>query len=262
MAERDDDRHGPELSGAHDDPDAPASAEEIAASQRLRDALAGGAADPSTDDALHAPAPEIELALALRAAWSPASLSEDESRAMLDVTPSAEEQALALALRDAIAERRDPRATDAPAVHLARALRAAFSPSAIDDAEHRRIIDAALASMPAAKSTPVRLTAAKDGRAAQASEAKTGEVITLRRRQTVVRVVFGAVAGGLALAASIVIVLTSAPPHEAPLAKARTTQPLFSEPFKAGETSARIDRIASARASDFRDNRFTKWGVR
>jgi hypothetical protein len=93
---------------------------------------------------------------------------------------------------------------------------------------------------------------------------QASNVIVMRRRATVVRVAFGFVAGGLALAASVVFVVTSAPGpgSEAPLAKARTTQPLFSEPFKPGETSARIDRIASARAADFRDNRFTKWGVR
>jgi hypothetical protein len=118
--------------------------------------------------------------------------------------------------------------------------------------------------MPAVQDAPGKLAAARDGRSVEAGAAKTGEVIALRRRQTVVRVAFGALAGGLALAASVFLVITSAPTHgsEAPLAKARTTQPLFSEPFKAGETSARIDRIASARASDFRDNRFTKWGVR
>ena len=105
------------------------------------------------------------------------------------------------------------------------------------------MVDAALGAMPARKN---------------------GEVVVLRRRQTVVRVAFGVLAGGLALAASIVLAITSAPTRgsEAPLAKARTTQPLFSEPFRTGEASARIDRIASARASDFRDNRFTKWGVR
>ncbi len=243
MADRDDDRHAREP--YDDDPNAPASAEEIAASQRLRDALAGVRPSGEPLHPLHPPAPEIELALALRSAWDPASLSEDESRAVLDATPSAEEQALALALRDALAARREPRATDGHAVHLARALRSAFSPSAIDSGEHRLIVDAALASMPVASTAPAKLTAAKDG------------------RQTVVRVAFGALAGGLALAASIILVVTFAPTRsEAPLAKARTTQPLFAEPFKAGETSARIDRIASARASDFRDNRFTKWGVR
>jgi hypothetical protein len=260
MVERDDDRHAPEPHD--DDPDAPASAEEIAASQRLRDALAGVAVAAADEER----APEIELALALRAAWDPTSLSEDESRAVLDVTPTADEQQQALALRESLADGREPRASDHAGVHLARALRSAFSPSAIDDAAHRRIVDAALAAMPAVKTLPAKLTAASDAKDARVVEGaeKTGEVIVLRRRQTVVRVAFGALAGGLALAASIVLVMTSSPLHgqDAPLAKARTTQPLFSEPFKAGETSARIDRIASARAADFRDNRFTKWGVR
>jgi hypothetical protein len=258
MVERDDDRHVPEP--YDDDPDAPASAEEIAASQRLRDALAGmGESAAKTDETS---APEIELALALRAAWDPASLSEDESRAVLDVIPTAEEKQQALALRDALADRRAPRATDSADVHLAHALRSAFAPTAMDDAEHRRIVDTALAAMPAVQGLPAKLAAARDG--SGGASPKAGDILTLRRRQTVVRVGLGALAGGLALAASIVLVVTSTPTHgsEAQLAKARTTQPLFSEPFKAGETSARIDRIASARAADFRDNCFTKWGVR
>jgi len=262
MVERDDDRHVPD---DFDDPDAPASAEEVAASKRLRDALEGASGEG------HA-TPEAELAFALRAAWEPGSLSVDESRAVLDATPSAEEQALASLLRDALADRREPRESDNAAVHFAHALRAAFAPSELDAAEHRAIIDAALAKMPTQVSgESVAKTAAKNELAAPQAildRAKTVDdkdnVVSLRRRATVVRVAFGIVAGGLALAASIVFVVTSAPmrEHEAPLAKARTTAPLFSEPFKPGETSARIDRIASARASDFRDNRFTKWGVR
>ena len=129
MVERDEDRlgsHPPD-----DDPDAPASAEEIAASQRLRDALAGTAEGLELDET---PSPELELALALRAAWDPATISEDESRAVLDVTPTAEEQHDAAALRDALAEGCAPRATDGPHVHLAQALRAAFSPAALDAA--------------------------------------------------------------------------------------------------------------------------------
>ncbi len=237
MVERDEDRPAPPPDD--DDPDAPASAEEIAASQRLRDALAG--TDLRALDEALAPraSPELELALALRAAWDPATLSENESRAVLDVTPTAEEQRAAAALRDALADHRAPTAGDV-ALQLAHALRAAFAPAALADAAHRRIVEAALERLPAG----------------------TGKVLELRRRQTVVRVAFGAIGAGLALAASITLVVTQSPPHEAPLARARTTQPLFSEPFKAGETSARIDRIASARASDFRDNRFSKWGVR
>ena len=223
-----------------DDPDAPASAEEIAASQRLRDALETPLETPARGSAAsvspHAE-PAIELALSLRAAWDPTAISSDENRAVLDATPSAEEQKLANELREALDTRREPRTGDSSAVQLASALRAAFAPTAIDEGVHRAMIQAALAKMPAAAQ---------------------------ERRSNVVRIVFGVVTGGLALAASIVFVVTSAPLHgpEAPLARARTTQPLFSEPFKPGETSARIDRIASARASDFRDNRFTKWGVR
>lgn len=252
VEKRDDDRPVPD----DIDPDAPASAEEIAASERLRDALEGvlgprpaaGAGLGAAPKAAPA-SPEVELALSLRAAWGPAPLPVDESRAVLDATPSAEEQALATALRDALAERREPRAGDPGDYHLARALRSAFAPTALDESEHRAIVDAALATMPARK--------------IETNERDASNVVALERRTTIARVAFGVVAGGLALAASVVLVVTSAPrASEAPLAKARTTQPLFSEPFKPGESSARIDRIASARASDFRDNRFTKWGVR
>jgi hypothetical protein len=241
MVDRDPERPDDDL-----DPDAPASAEEVAASKRLRDALEGGAAGDAS--------PEIDLALALRAAWAPSALSADESRAMLDATPSAEEQDLAVQLRDALASNANATATAPATLQLAQALRAAFAPAALDETEHRAILDAALAKMPAtaARKTPAQL------------EKQASTVVAMKRRATVVRVAFGFVAGGLALAASVVLVVTNAPGpgSEALLAKARTTQPLFSEPFKAGETSARIDRIASARAGDFRDNRFTKWGVR
>jgi hypothetical protein len=243
MVERDDDRHEPD----DFDIDAPPTEEEVAASKRLRDALEGAS---SGGEPPSAASPEVELALALRAAWEPAALSIDESRAVLDATASAEEQAFATLLRDALADRREPRAADHADIHLARALRNAFSPTALDEAEHRAMVEAAVAKMPA--------------QALREGGAKVVHLEPRAARARVVRIAFGFVSGGLALAASIVLVVTSAPVHgtEAPLAKARSTQPLFSEPFKPGETSARIDRIASARASDFRDNRFTKWGVR
>ncbi|MDB4940682.1 MAG: hypothetical protein JWP97_216 [Labilithrix sp.] len=227
MVERDDDPGAP---GARDeDPDAPASAEEALASGRLRDALAGrideGELDPAT-------AADVAFALALQAAWDPGTLSVDESQALVDALPSAEEQRLAAVLRDAL-EAPAPRAPAGDqSIDLALSLRAAYAPAGLGDAEHRQIVRAALAALPA-------------------------------RRNNVVRVAFGA----LALAAGVFFVVTQAPirgDREAPLALARTrtTQPLFNEPFKPGETSARIDRIASARASDFRDNRFATWGVR
>ena len=46
-------------------------------------------------------------------------------------------------------------------------------------------------------------------------------------------------------------------------AVSRSTQALFPERFAAtGGETARIDRIAMARATDLRDNEFAKWGVR
>jgi hypothetical protein len=242
MSDRDDDRHEPDDL----DPEAPASAEELAASERLRDALAGA---PS-----RAAAEELELVGALRAAWAPRALSVDESRDVLEVTltRSDVEEAHAVRLRDALDLEREPGEGDHDHLFVARALRSAFSPRALDESEHRAIVDAALAKLPAAPPARVAETIA------------AAVPITLGQRRATVRVAFGIVAGGLALAASIVLVVTSSSTHdsEAPLAKARTTQPLFTEPFRPGEASARIDRIASARASDFRDNRFTRWGVR
>jgi len=55
-----------------------------------------------------------------------------------------------------------------------------------------------------------------------------------------------------------------------PVFRVRSTQPLFEEPFQASAAtgarashgSARIDRIAMARASDFRENEFSRWGAR
>ena len=49
----------------------------------------------------------------------------------------------------------------------------------------------------------------------------------------------------------------------AAVAVSRSTQELFPERFApTGGESARIDRIAMARAADLRDNEFAKWGVR
>ena len=78
-----------------------------------------------------------------------------------------------------------------------------------------------------------------------------------------------AIAGGVAMAAAIALLLgrpsaDGARRAEAePLVPVRSTQSLFHEPFaRTGGESARIDRIASARAADLRDNRFAAWGVK
>lgn len=221
------------------DPDAPPTDEEVAASQRLRDALAAktlGLLDPN-DPVRDA----VDLATSLHAAWSPDPLDERLHAEMLDDLPTAEELELAAALRESLEAGQKKKEDD-----LVVALRAAWTPAEITGEDHRAII---------AKAIGVEAT----------KQAPPAKVLTFTPRT--VRVITVTTTTVLALAASVIVWMSTAntqggSTQEAPLAKARSTQPLFDEPFKAGETSARIDKIAIARASDYRDNRFAKWGVR
>ncbi len=190
--------------------------EEIAASQRLRDALD----DPSIEST------EADLARSLRAAFAPEPISEDENEELARSAIDGELEA-AKKLREAL----ESGVAKTPEAELARALTVAWNPRPLSDAEHRAIVDGALA-----------------------------KVVALRPRSNVIRVAFGVSVGALALAAAFVLVVRA--PKEVELAHARSTQPLFGEPFKSGEASARIDKIALARAGDYRDNRFAQWGVR
>jgi hypothetical protein len=163
-----------------------------------------------------------------------------------DAPPSEEEKIASARLKDAL---EDPNLVNADA-ELARALALADAPRELTDAEHRAIIERAVA--------------------------------TTKPRGRVIRVVFG-VTTALALAAAAVLVvgtlnrsaevtraasvaLAPRSPTVPPLAQARSTQELFDEPFakplSRGAASARIDRIAMARAGDLRENRFAMWGVR
>jgi hypothetical protein len=227
MVERDDERdqRGGHASGGEIDPEAPPTAEEIAAAARLRDALEDPAAVPGADE-------DVDFVRSLKAAWSPAPLDPHVHAEMIDDLPTAEELALAEELRRSLEPSGRP-------PEIVAALRAAWRPSPIDESEHRTIVERAVGRAPTAKVVPLA-----------------------GRRARGVRLVVVTTTSVLALAASVVVWLTPAQRAEAPLAKARSTQPLFDEPFKAGEMSARIDRIAMARASEYRDNRFAKWGVR
>jgi hypothetical protein len=82
-------------------------------------------------------------------------------------------------------------------------------------------------------------------------------------RSRVVYVAFGA-ATALALAAAAALLVTRGSVQQAPeLALSRSTQSLFDAPFpRQGGTSARVDRIADARARDYRANLFARMGVR
>jgi hypothetical protein len=149
-----------------------------------------------------------------------------------DAPPSAEELAESARLREAL---EDPSKSH-EAADFARALSLAHEPRAIDPAAHGEIVACA--------------------------------VRAVRPRGRVVRVAFVATAA-LALAAGVALLMKTkgalpvpvgAPPS---LAVARSTQPLFREPFApVGGESARIDRIVLARAGDLRQNEFTRWGVR
>lgn len=81
----------------------------------------------------------------------------------------------------------------------------------------------------------------------------------------VIRVAFGA-SFVVAAAAAVVFFLgrgpVQTPSPDFGLVHARSTQSLFTERFEShGGESARIDRIAVARAADLRENHFARWGV-
>ena len=163
-----------------------------------------------------------------------------------DAPPTAEEIAASSRLREALD---DPRIAN-EAAELARAVALAHGPRAIEEKEHRAIVDAGIARGDArakrARGRVTRLAFAGGGALAMAA-ALALVVGGLRESRS----------PSMAAAPAAVMVVTE------PLVPVRSTQPLFREPFaRAGGESARIDRIASARAGDLRDNRFAKWGVR
>jgi hypothetical protein len=151
-----------------------------------------------------------------------------------DTAISDEEQAAAERLR---ADLESSSASSAEA-ELAQALSAAWEPRDLPAAEHRALLDRAL-------------------------DRRSRRVVRLR---PVTRITLGR-AAVVALAASVLLALVRPDQYLTTtgpvLAVSRSTQGLFSERFAAmGGETARIDRIAVARAGDLRDNEFAKWGVR
>ncbi|HEX7667524.1 MAG TPA: hypothetical protein VF407_23490 [Polyangiaceae bacterium] len=159
-----------------------------------------------------------------------------------DAPPSEEELAEAEKLRLAL---EDPSRASG-AADLARALAVAHSPREIDAATHDAIVAKALATK-------------------SREAAETGRVI---------RIAFGATAAAMAIAAGALLWVrgqaldiqnaesASLAAAAVPLVQARSTAPLFKEPFDATSTSARVDRIAIARADDYRENMYARWGVK
>lgn len=197
---------------------------------------------------------------------------------MADLTPeSPEELALAEELRQALEADRDP---------FAASLRAALAPARLDDAEHDRLIEEVFALGPIGEDEVEAARAGiPDGALEEALRAAVApaplpmtehDAIVARvfegaarrdaaPRGRVIRVAFG-VSAVLAVAAAVLLWIrrpeTPEPRGASALINVRSTQPLFDEPFRSGEASARIDRIAMARSSDLRENRFSRWGLR
>jgi hypothetical protein len=176
-----------------------------------------------------------------------------------DAPPSEEEIAHSDALRRAL---EDPSLPN-EAAELARAVSLANRPRPIEAKVHQAILEGALSG------------AKRVGPPGPAPHKQGGGTLT--------RVLFG-VPTALAVAASVALIASSLGKQEAPVAsvaaaptttpyRARSTQPLFDEPFEARQAkpstpyrsssgSARVDRIAMARAGDFRENEFSRWGAR
>jgi hypothetical protein len=159
-----------------------------------------------------------------------------------DDPPSEEELRAAGALRRVLAGH--PEANDDGAARaageLAQSLRAAASPKQLAPERHRQILDRALGP----------------------------------RKSKVVYLAVGGAAGLLAMAAAVALVIRGAAPEPAMsataaaestgtvLALSRSTAELFPEGIpRSGGTTDRVDRIAYARAQDFRQNQFARWGA-
>lgn len=176
---------------------------------------------------------DVALARSLRAAWKPGALSPNVHDEWIASLPTVRELELAAELQAELETSEPP--------SLVVGLRAAWTPVGLTDEANRAIVSRAI---------EVGATAHRSGAVVVLGSSRT-------RRRIATSTVF-------ALAASVVVWMTAAPTSQgtASLVKARSTTPLFDEPFKTGESSARIDRIAMARASDYRANRFAAWGVR
>jgi hypothetical protein len=156
-----------------------------------------------------------------------------------DLDPTPEELAAAEALRKALDAAPGSDSASNDDADFLRSLKAAHSPAPLDAATNDALVAKALARRPKKKSA--------------------------EQRGVVIRVAFG-VAAALAVAAALFLIFGKLPTHTTAepvaLVRVRSTQPLFDKPFDTKDSSARVDRIAMARASDLRENRFAQWGVR
>jgi hypothetical protein len=199
----------------------------------------------------------------------------DEQEAILP----AEEEAAVLALLEAALR---PTELD-PGVNerlIEMALEDPFAePSPEELVESARLRDALEQGTPNADASLLHALAASAGRESDDSASEralqaafgTAPQPAPRPRPNVVYALFGAGSALLAAAAAVSLLIGSTR-NSAPAAAIavgpsayvvpHSTASLFAERFETGDTTARMDMIASARRRDLRDNRYAAWGVR
>ncbi len=192
--------------------------------------------------------PDEEAAVlgALEAAWRPAELDPAVNERLLEMAledpfaePSEEELIESGRLREAL-ERGTPHAD----ASLLAVLGASFTaPNA--GVNHNSAVERAVAG------------------------ALGGPVTAKPKRTNVVYASFGAVSAVLAVAAAALLFVglsRSTPMPSAAvqneLVRPHSTAAMFADRFETGDTTARMDLIASSRGRDLRDNRYASWGVR
>jgi hypothetical protein len=222
--------------------DSPPSQSELDAANELRALLDEG---------------DHDFANVLRAAYQPASLEPNDNDALVDralgISASHTDASASVAERDAAARLREaiehPRTDDRdePVVEVLDALVSAYRPREIEPLRNELLITRAL----------------------RRSSQRTGS-------RRVIPVVTAAVLSVAAMAAGVALYLrpitdkpiataTATATTPATMQRSRSTSELFdaATPFpRVGGESARVDRIATARAAALRDNRFALWGVR
>ena len=189
---------------------------------------------------------EAELLEALEAALRPTELAEDVNERLIEsaledplAPPSEQELVESARLRDAVEQ-----GTPHEDAGMLAALRAPFAEPSDDDvgeAAALRALEAALGAAPKSE----------------------------RRRSNVVYAVFGASSAIVAAAAAALLFLPALSKSGAPaasadagaLVKPHSTAPLFTDRFETGDTTARMDLIATTHGHDLRDNRYAAWGV-
>jgi len=251
-----------------------ARAADDALARALRQAWSPEAIDAATNEALleaallaDEAAPTTDLTM-LASAWSPGALDPAANERLLaialgaatdaaleDAPPSEAERVAADELAVALDGRSTSGSSDriSPELALARSLRAAVRPIALDELASQRLVRGALAT---ARVDPARGAGRWRTAAAAGALALAASIAGLMLGERVDR--------GPQLAAPAAPAARSERIARAELVAPRSASALFAAadfPAAGGER-ARVDRIAAARTVDLRNNRFAAWGVR